>query len=324
MATDPVYRHHRRGAMASLVECYELASRPAAALLAMQELQTEVEAARREVALEELRRIDGIDPAQDEEFDRATRRRLASYRVAIDDIGARLTLKLHYLNELAVSAEIREGNEEDRAEHIYRVGALCSLLAAEAGCSEELCWLAEVAGRLHDIGKSSIPDAIVLKGRSLSEGEWSMVQVHSSHGAQLITDAAEPQLVQVVAAVRHHHERFDGGGYPGYLKAEAIPLLARIVAVSESFDAMLQSRTYRSSRSVLAALEEIERCAGNQFDPRLAGLFIQMVRRIQREVGDLREYLGQHGRSSSAVGTFSKLSSLFNTPAMPFHEANGK
>jgi len=311
IANDPAAKSEHREAMAALVTCYESAGSPEAALTVLQEWHAEVETARREVALEELRRIDGIDAAQDDDFELTTRSRIANYRVAINNIGARLSSKLHYLNELAVSAEIREGNEEDRAEHIYRVGALSSLLAAEVNCGEELCWLAEVAGRLHDIGKSSIPDAIALKARSLSEGEWEIVHGHSEYGARLVADADEPRLVQVVAAVRHHHEQFAGGGYPSNLSGEEIPFLARIVAISESFDAMLQSRAYRPSLSVRTALEEIERGAGSKFDPRLSGLFVQMVRRIQREVDDLKEYLGEHGRSSTTVRSFTKLTGLF-------------
>ena len=309
---DPTAKHHRRAAMASLVECYEALGWPDAALSALQELQAEIEAARREVALEDLRCVAGVDPYGDKGFEENARSRMANYRIVVDGTSARLSSKLHYLEKLAVSSEIREGNEADRAEHIYRVGALCSLLAAESGCSEELCWLAEVAGRLHDIGKSSIPDSVILIARPLSERERSIVHGHSDYGARLITGANEPRLVQVVAAVRHHHERFDGCGYPSKLSAGEIPLLGRIVAISDSFDAMLQSRTYRASRSVGEALQEIERGAGTQFDPRLAGLFIRMVNRIQLEVEDLSRHLGEQGRSSSTVTTFARLSRLFN------------
>ncbi len=309
---DPTAKHHRRTAMASLVECYEALEWPDAALSALQELQAEIEAARREVALEDLQRVAGVDPYEDKGFEENTRSRIANYRIVIDGTGARLSSKLHYLDELAVSSEIREGNEADRAEHIYRVGALCSLLAAESGCGEELCWLAEVSGRLHDIGKSSIPDSVILSARALSDRERSIVHGHSDYGARLLAGANEPRLVQAVAAVRHHHERFDGCGYPSKLRADEIPFLARIVAISDSFDAMLQSRTYRASRSISMALQEIERGAGSQFDPRLAGLFIRMVNRIQLEVEDLRGHLGQQGRSSAAVRTFTRLSRLFN------------
>lgn len=311
VVASPAVATSRTEAMLALAQCYESSGLPAAALRELQELQMNIEAARREVGLEELRRIDGIDPIEDDEFDQSTRRRIADYRVAIEGIGTRLSRKLNYLTELAVSAEIREGNGRDDVEHIYRVGALCSLLAAEAGCERDLCWLAEIAGRLHDIGKSSISDIIALKAQPLTDAEWTIVRGHCSYGALLVADVGEARLVQVVAAVRHHHERFSGGGYPNNLRGDDIPLLARIVALSESFDAMLQSRTYRPSRSVEIALQEIERCAGSQFDPQLAGLFVQMIRRLQREVGDLNPYLAEQGQSSSAVQVFTRLTRLF-------------
>jgi HD-GYP domain-containing protein (c-di-GMP phosphodiesterase class II) len=138
----------------------------------------------------------------------------------------------------------------------------------------------------------------------------AMLREHSDYGARLIADADEPRLVQVVASVRHHHERFDGTGYPSKLRGAEIPLLARIAAICESYDAMLQSRVYRSSRTPAAALEEIERCAGTQFDPQLSGLFARLVRRIRREHGDVLDYLGAEARDSAPVRTFEQLEQL--------------
>ncbi len=300
----------RREAMLSLIACYELSGLLADALSAMKLLQAEVDAGRREVALEELSRIDGIDAQHDDEFDQIARRQIANYRVELEGTGARMSSKLNYLDDLAVSAELREGSDKDSAEHIYRVGALSSLLAAAAGCNQELCWIAEVAGRLHDIGKSSIPDSVVLRARSLNSREWAIVRTHSDLGARLLADANEPRFMHAVAAVRHHHERYDGGGYPSNLRGDQIPLLARIVSIAESFDAMLQSRAYRPSRSVQEALLEIEHGAGIQFDPRLTGIFVHIVRGIQTEVDDLKAFLGEQGRSSSSVQAFKKLNAL--------------
>jgi HD-GYP domain-containing protein (c-di-GMP phosphodiesterase class II) len=94
------------------------------------------------------------------------------------------------------------------------------------------------------------------------------------------------------------------------LRGAEIPLLARIAAICESYDAMLQSRVYRSSRTPAAALEEIERCAGTQFDPQLSGLFARLVRRIRREHGDVLDYLGAEARDSAPVRTFEQLEQL--------------
>ncbi|MGB3429470.1 MAG: HD domain-containing phosphohydrolase, partial [Burkholderiaceae bacterium] len=154
------------------------------------------------------------------------------------------------------------------------------------------------------------PDAVLRSSGPLPEAMREIVRDHADYGARLVADADEPRLVQAVAAVRHHHERFDGSGYPSGLRGQEIPLLARIVALAESFDAMLQSRPYRSSRTVSKSLEEIERCAGTQFDPFLAGAFVQLVRRVQREHGDVLEYLGEQARTNPRVRTFERLERL--------------
>jgi HD-GYP domain-containing protein (c-di-GMP phosphodiesterase class II) len=271
-----------------------------------------LQAARRTVAIEELRRIaaesDAGEPGEAE--DDPIGRRLAAFQVSVAGLNERLTAKLLHLEGIALAAEVREGAEMNRAEHIYRVGQLCSELAAAWGCSRETQWLAEIAGRLHDIGKCAVPDTVLLSAGPLPAPIRAIVREHSDYGARLVADADEPRLVQAVAAVRHHHERFDGSGYPSGLKGEEIPLLARMVALAESFDAMLQSRPYRSSRTVGKSLEEIERCAGTQFDPTLAGTFVRLVRQIQREHGDVLDYLGRQACTNPRVRTFERLERL--------------
>jgi HD-GYP domain-containing protein (c-di-GMP phosphodiesterase class II) len=294
-----------------LFEYYEATGCPAEAVEVLRTLQVRLQSIRRTVALEELRRIEALDQA--DEFDECqceTARWLAVFAGRSIGVPEMLAAKLKHLEGIAVAAELREGAEMSRAQHVYRVGKLCRELTAEAGCSDELQWLAEITGRLHDIGKCAIPDSTILCSSSLHETMQAMLKEHSDYGARLIADADEPRLVQVVAAVRHHHERFDGTGYPSKLRGAEIPLLARIVAICESFDAMLQSRVYRSSRTPAAALEEIERCAGTQFDPQLAGLFARLVRRIRREHGNVLEYLGAEARDSAYVRTFEQLEQL--------------
>ncbi len=271
-----------------------------------------LQAARRTVAIEELRRISAapVTGAPGETEDDPIGRRLAAFQVSVAGLNERLTAKLLHLEGIALAAEVREGAEMNRAEHIYRVGHLCSELAAACRCSRETQWLAEIAGRLHDIGKCAVPDTVLLSAGPLPAPIREIVREHSDYGARLVADADEPRLVQAVAAVRHHHERFDGSGYPSGLQGEEIPLLARMVALAESFDAMLQSRPYRSSRTVGKSLEEIERCAGTQFDPTLAGTFVRLVRRIQLDHGDVLDYLGSQARTNARVRTFERLERL--------------
>ena len=232
-----------------LAECYEAIGRPDEAAEALRSLQSRLQSIRRTVGLEELRRIAALDHVGEfDEYQGETEKRLSRFAVSAAGMSERLTAKLTHLEGIAVAAELREGTEMNRAQHVYRVGKLCLELASEAGCSQEIQWLAETTGRLHDIGKCAVPDTTILSASPLPEAMRAIIREHSDYGARLIADADEPRLVQVVAAVRHHHERFDGKGYPSNLLGEEIPLLARVVAICESYDAMLQSRTYRSSR----------------------------------------------------------------------------
>lgn len=285
----------RDEALQYLTTIYERRGEPAKALEVTRELLEGMRAARREITATDLADLSVFSTSEDDDVIRNLVSRAASFEQVVERIGDKFGAKLAYLFELAGSAELQEEGEYV-GEHIYRVGRLCSALAAEAGCGEEMCWLAEIAGRAHDVGKTSVPALIILKTEPLTNGEKELVNSHAEDGAALIAQLAEPRLVQVVAAVRHHHERWDGLGYPSKLKGEEAPLLARIVAICDSFDAMTHGRAFRSARSVSAGLAEIERCAGGQYEPRLAGLFVNLVRRLRREHGDLDEYLGESGR----------------------------
>lgn len=286
----------RNEALQYLTTIYERREEPEKALEVTRELLDSVRAARREITATDLADLSVVSTSEDDDLIRGLVSRAANFEQVAERIGDRFRAKLAYLFELAVSAELQEEGVDYVGEHVYRVGRLCSALATRTGCGEEMCWLAEVAGRAHDVGKISVPSLIILKRESLSDGEKELVNSHAEEGAALVAQLAEPRLVQVVAAVRHHHERWDGTGYPSQLKGEDIPLLARIVAICDSFDAMTHGRTFRSARSVAAALAEIERCAGSQYEPRLAGLFVNLVKRLQSEHAVLDEYLGEPGR----------------------------
>jgi HD-GYP domain-containing protein (c-di-GMP phosphodiesterase class II) len=111
-----------------------------------------------------------------------------------------------------------------------------------------------------------VPDAILLKPAVLTDDEWALMQRHSDEGARIIDRLGF--LNDAVPAIRHHHERFDGGGYPDGLKGEEIPLGARIIHVADALDSMLTTRIYRAARPALEAMEELRRAAGTQFCPR--------------------------------------------------------
>jgi putative two-component system response regulator len=286
----------RESTLRHLIDIYERTGEPDKALEVTRELLEDLRSARREVTESDVAQID-ISSLDDDDSDmRELLARSARFEVEASRVGDKFYAKLAYLFELGVTAELREEDGTHAGEHIYRVGRLCAALAIEAECEEGLCWLAEIAGRAHDVGKTSLPSHTILKNGLLSDGEMELLRAHAEDGAALVAQLAEPRLVQVVAAVRHHHERWDGSGYPSRLTGAEIPLLARIIAICDSFDAMTHARPWRPARTIGGGLKEVERCAGSQFDPRLVGLFVNLVRRLQREHGDLDEYLGEPGR----------------------------
>jgi HD-GYP domain-containing protein (c-di-GMP phosphodiesterase class II) len=128
---------------------------------------------------------------------------------------------------------------------------------------------------LHDIGKVGIPETILCKAGPLSVDEWTVMRNHPIIGAQIVSPIAF--LADAVDLIRHHHERFDGSGYPDGLAGDAIPLAARIFAVADSFDAMTSDRPYRGAIGLEPALEEIRAGSGTQFDPEVVHVFIGMV-----------------------------------------------
>jgi putative nucleotidyltransferase with HDIG domain len=127
---------------------------------------------------------------------------------------------------------------------------------------------------LHDVGKIGVPDNVLRKPTALSESEWGVMKRHPEFGAQIISGI--PFLEDVARIVRHHHERWDGMGYPDGLKGDRIPLGARIFAVGDSFDAMTSDRPYRRGLLIDAAREEIRRCANSQFDPAVVTAFLSI------------------------------------------------
>ncbi|MGE5461086.1 MAG: HD-GYP domain-containing protein [Solirubrobacterales bacterium] len=128
---------------------------------------------------------------------------------------------------------------------------------------------------LHDIGKVGIPEQILCKRGPLSDDEWTVMRTHPVIGAQIVTPIAF--LQGAVQLVRHHHERFDGTGYPDGLRGEDIPLAARVFSVADSFDAMTSDRPYRGAMGIERALLEVEGGAGTQFDPDVVRIFVQMM-----------------------------------------------
>lgn len=182
----------------------------------------------------------------------------------------------HQRHTLLALARGAEAKDTDTGEHVLRVQLIAESLATATGASpydaEQLGW----AAMLHDIGKLHVPDAILLKPGPLSADEWEIVRRHPVWGAEILGTGRDFELARKIA--RWHHEDFDGSGYPDRLVGSAIPLEARIVRIADAFDAMTNDRPYRPGMAIDDALEELDRCAGRQFDPDLVRLAIERLR----------------------------------------------
>jgi HD-GYP domain-containing protein (c-di-GMP phosphodiesterase class II) len=150
-------------------------------------------------------------------------------------------------------------------EHVERVGELSARVAQALGLPEHETRRIGLAGRLHDIGKAAIPTAILGKPGPLDEREWRYMRQHTVIGEQMVL--AAPALAETAPLIRSSHERVDGNGYPDRLRGDSIPLGSRIIAVCDAFDAMTTDRVYRPALGTRAALDELSRHAGSQFDP---------------------------------------------------------
>lgn len=178
------------------------------------------------------------------------------------------------LERLAVTAELRD---DATGRHCYRVGRLAMMLGREAGLAESDLGALELASRLHDIGKIVVPDAILLKPGPLEPTGLHLMRKHTTIGAELLSSGALPNVEIARLIARHHHEAWDGSGYPDGLAGEAIPLPARIAAIADVYDALTHARPYKDPWPHEAAMAYIAGKRGIQFDPRLAGLFIEMM-----------------------------------------------
>lgn len=205
---------------------------------------------------------------------------------------------LRLLEEQSVAAEL---HDDTTGEHCYRVGRLSSILAKEIGLEEDICFLIDLTARLHDIGKLVVPDAILLKPGKLTAGEREVMQRHTTAGAEILGRISLPQIHIAEAIARHHHERWDGTGYPDRLSGNAIPLPARVTALADVFDALTHKRPYKEAWPVHAALAEIKDLIGKQFDPELCEIFLDLVPRLQREVGDLDYFLAADAKNADFI-----------------------
>ncbi len=196
-------------------------------------------------------------------------------------------LEKAYLDSIQTLRYTVEAKDPYTRGHSDRVSEYSVLIGKKLGLSEKDMKTLQVGGLFHDIGKIGIPDSILLKEAKLTDDEYSEIKNHPSIGAHILCNAEVFQ--DIIPIVKHHHEKFDGTGYPGKLKGEDIPYLARIAAVADTFDAMTSKRTYRNALPLDVVKAEIERCSGTQFDPTIAKVFIDILDNNYDEIEAIQE-----------------------------------
>jgi len=180
---------------------------------------------------------------------------------------------IHTLRSLITAINKRDLYTEG---HCKRVTEMSLQLAERIGLADYEKDVIRVVGPIHDLGKIGIPDAILLKPGKLTDEEYAVMRSHSMFGEQIMNRFEI--LSNEARIIRHHHERYDGRGYPDALRGDEIPLCSRVLAVCDTFDAMATNRPYRNALVTGEILGEIDRCKGGQFDPEIAGSFIGMLK----------------------------------------------
>jgi len=191
------------------------------------------------------------------------------------------------LLELAVKIEEKDGYTSD---HCDRIKKLAMMVGEELKLSSYDLFILNSSAFFHDIGKTRVPEEILNKPNKLSTEEFEVMKLHTTYGKQLLHETGLPDLKIVGDVIEQHHERFDGKGYPLGLKGDEISLLASIIAVVDSFDAMTVDRVYQKGRSVEEALQEIERFSGSMYHPDIVSVFLKISDRLNDfEGGDKHE-----------------------------------
>ncbi len=237
-------------------------------------------------------------------FNRDTDLRIKTLQISHDTLAARdqaelLRVRTTELEELVTArtqdleeqhyeaferlAAIAEYRDPDSGEHSSRVGELAAELALQLG--EDRVWAEELrlAGRLHDVGKVGVPDAILQKPGSLTDAEFAIMKTHTTVGATVFA-GSRSTLIQLAAEVAiSHHERWDGSGYPAGHKGEAIPLSGRLVAVADVYDALVTAHRYKHAWSTAEAVSHIVAARGTQFEPRIVDALVEVIDRRQAD-----------------------------------------
>jgi putative two-component system response regulator len=205
--------------------------------------------------------------------------------------GKMTSASLETIHRLSKAAEYRD---EDTGAHIQRMSRYSAAIAASLGLNQIVCERILYAAPMHDIGKIGIPDHILLKPGPLDDAEWVIMRQHTVFGGRILegSDQGFIRLAEVIAMT--HHEKWDGSGYPRGLKGEKIPLVGRIVAVADVFDALMSKRPYKEPFPLDKSLKIIQEGRGAHFDPQVVDAFMAIV---DREILPIRDRFRDEGDS---------------------------
>ena len=214
-------------------------------------------------------------------------------------IDQAIELSKAYRGTALLLGDVISDDDEYTGEHSYGVIALALQIADEMRLDEDERRLVEFGALLHDVGKIGVPKEIINKAGPLDDEEWAVMKQHTVYGQQML-DKVGGSMADVGVIVRASHERWDGKGYPDGTAGEDVPLAARIVSVADTFSAITTTRSYRKAQSPEAAIDELRRCAGTQFDPKVVDAVITVLARPAPATAAEFLELASYGRSGGA------------------------
>ena len=313
-----------REVLVALVKAFEFVGNSDKALKYLRQLLEYQSATQKQNVLQHVKlHLEQLHPALEDEANAI--RRLTTREEVLEGRIAKQALfkaQVESMERMAVVAELRD---DSTGAHSYRVGRLASLLAKEAGCDDEMIFMIDIAARLHDIGKVGIPDGILLKPAKLNAAEREIMKTHTTIGADVLANSNIAHMKTAEEIARHHHEWWDGTGYPHGLSGDAIPLHARITALADVFDALAHKRPYKEAWTLDSTLTEIMSLRGRQFDPRLTDIFLGLMGNLRRDHIDLDAFLGEAAKTSPILMARDKINkNLAMADGASEHGAEGR
>lgn len=233
-----------------------------------------------------------LKPFEPEELKIAVQSGIEKYSMAENNQAYYKELKELFYKTIRAISNALDTKDSYTNGHSLRVTLYSMILARELNLDNTYLEDIEIAGLLHDIGKIAMPKNILCKNGRLTDEEFFVMKSHPTRGEKIVINIKKLHII--AEWVKSHHEKYDGTGYPDGLKGEEIPLPGRIIALADTYDAMTSTRPYRTALSHEVAMSEIKRCAGTQFDPKLAELFVKLSDKIDAARKNPEEFYKQY------------------------------